>query len=113
MKVDKRTSLRIDVKLSILRYGLAMNISAAGMCVIVDDPLPIDYFVELKLSLPDQINEREDSSNIISVEGVVVWTKFSEQLDKYEVGIKFTNLNADNKALVKSFIENYSHGNTS
>ena len=113
MKVDKRTSPRIDVKLTIMRFGLAMNISVAGMCVIVDDPLPIDYLVELKLSLPDLVNEREESSNIVLVEGVVVWTKFSEQLDKYEVGIKFMNLDDDNKALVKSFIENYSHGNPS
>ena len=107
MKTEKRTNPRIDVKLSITRIGAALNISEAGMCVLSDKPLPIDYEVKLNLALPDPDNESGETSKTIQIEGVIVWIKYSEQIDKYEIGIKFTKIEGAGRAQVKTFIENH------
>ncbi|GJQ57891.1 MAG: PilZ domain-containing protein [Candidatus Scalindua sp. AMX11] len=107
MKTENRTHPRIDVKLSITRLGAALNISESGMCILVDEPLPIDYEVKLSLTLPHLDNEGDKTSNTIQVEGVIVWTKFLEQLDKYEAGIKFSKLEGENRVQVKAFLEKH------
>lgn len=111
MTTEKRTNPRVDVKLSIIRLGAALNISETGMCVLSDEPLPIDYEVRLKVALPDLDNESGGTSHTIQIEGVIVWIKFSEQLDKYEIGIKFTKIEGASRAEVKSFIEKYTLNN--
>ncbi len=111
MEPEKRTHPRVAVTLSIIRLGAALNISQSGMCVLVDDPLPIDYEVKLELALPNLEIESGESSDTVQVEGVIVWSKYSEQLDKYEVGIKFTKIEGENRVQVKAFIEKHTQNN--
>jgi hypothetical protein len=70
--------------------------------------LPVGYKIDLDLVLPNSPNDdKQKPSNPIKLEGTVVWTKYSELLDKHEVGIKFTRTHVYSKKILKSFIEEY------
>jgi hypothetical protein len=78
MKTKKRAYPRVDVSITIKHLGNAINISEGGMCAIIDDPLPIGHKIDLDLVLPTSSNDdKQESSNPIKLEGVVVWTKHS------------------------------------
>ncbi len=108
MKTKRRVYPRVDVNITITHLGSAINISEGGMCVIIDNPLPTGHKIDLDLLLPNSPNDdKQNSSNPSKLEGVVVWTKYSELLDKHEVGIKFTDTHVYSKKTLKSFIEKY------
>ncbi len=108
MKTNRSIYLRVDVNITIKHLGNAINISEGGMCAIIDDPLPIGHKIDLDLVLPTSSNDdKQESSNPIKLEGVVVWTKHSESLNKHQIGIKFTDINAHGKEILKSFVEKY------
>ncbi len=78
------------------------------MCFIVDDPVPTGHKVDLDLVLPNSPNDdKQESSEPNKLEEVVVQTKYSELLGKYEVVIKFTDAHVYSKEILKSFIEEY------
>ncbi len=113
MKAKKRVRPRGDVSLTIKYLGDATNISEGGMGVIIDDPLPLGHKVELGLLLPDSSdNNKQKSSNSIKLEGEVAWTKYSETLDRHEIGIKFAHIQGHNKERLKSFIEKHAQDNS-
>ncbi len=108
MKTEKRVSARVDVSITIKHLGNAINISEGGMCAIIGDPLPIGHKVDLDLVLPNSTNDgKQESSDPVKLEGVVVWTKHSESLNKHEIGIKFTDTHVYSKEILQSFIEKY------
>jgi c-di-GMP-binding flagellar brake protein YcgR len=108
MKTKRRIHPRVEVNITIKELGNAINISEGGMCVIIDNSLPIGHKVDIDLLLPSSSNDdKKESLNPIKLEGVVAWTKYSELLDKHEAGIKFTDTHVYSKELLKSFIENY------
>ncbi|MCP5006992.1 MAG: PilZ domain-containing protein [Planctomycetes bacterium] len=109
MGSDKRTYPRVGVNVSIDRPGNALNISESGICILADDPLPIDYEVKLNLSLPGIENEAPGN---LHIEGVIVWIKFLEELEKFEIGIKFSKMEGGSRAQVKAFIEKHSQNNS-
>ncbi len=104
----KRVRPRGDISIIIKHLGDAINISEGGMGVIIDNPLLIGHKIELDLHLPTSSNvDNQRSSNPITLAGEVVWTKYSETLDKHQIGIKFTDINAHGKEILKSFVEKY------
>ena len=106
MKTKRRVYPRVDVNITIKHLGNAINISEGGMCAILDNPLPIGHKIDLDLLLPNSPNVgKQDSLVPIKLEGVVVWNKHSDLLDKHEVGIKFTDTQVYIKEILKSFIE--------
>jgi c-di-GMP-binding flagellar brake protein YcgR len=108
MKTNRRIYLRVGVNITIKHLGNAINISEGGLRAIIDDPLPIGHKIDLDLFLPNSPNDdKQNSSNPIKLEGVVVWTKHSESLNKHEIGIKFTDTHVHSKEILKSFIEKY------
>jgi c-di-GMP-binding flagellar brake protein YcgR len=112
MKTNRRIYLRVDVNITIKHLGSAINISEGGMCAIMDNPLPIGHKIDLDLVLPNSPNDdKQDSSDPIKLEGVVVWTKHSESLNKHEIGIKFTDTHVYSKEILKSFVEEYTENN--
>ena len=108
MKARKRVRPREDVSLTIKYLGDTVNISEGGMGVIIDDPLPLGHKVELGLLFSDSPDDdKQKSSNPIKLEGEVAWTKYSETLDRHEIGIKFTNIDGLNKERLKSFVNKH------
>ncbi|MFQ5713189.1 MAG: PilZ domain-containing protein [Candidatus Scalinduaceae bacterium] len=108
MTTKKRVRARGHINIIIKHLADAINISEGGMGVIIDNPLLIGHKIELDLHLPTTSNDdKQESSNPITLEGEVVWTKYSESLDKHQIGIKFTDTNAQGKETLKSFVEKY------
>ncbi len=108
MKTNRRIYLRVGVNITIKHLGSAINISEGGLRAIIDDPLPIGHKIDLDLFLPNSPNDdKQNSSNPIKLEGVVAWTKYSETLDRHEIGIKFTDTHVYSKEILQSFIEKY------
>ncbi|ODS33216.1 MAG: PilZ domain protein [Candidatus Scalindua rubra] len=108
MEKKRRIYPRVDVNITIKQLGNAVNISEGGICVIAENPLPIGSNVDLDLFLSDLPCEAEQrSSDSVKFEGTVLWTKYSELFDKYEVGIKFINPHPSNRKKIKSFVESY------
>ncbi|MHC4183227.1 MAG: PilZ domain-containing protein [Planctomycetota bacterium] len=108
MKTKRRVYPRIGVNITITHLGNAINISEGGMCVIIDNTLPVGHKVDLDLVLPNPSNDdKQKPSNPIKLEGTIAWTKYSELLGKHEVGIKFTDVHVYSKEILKSFIEKY------
>ncbi len=108
MTTKKRVKPGGHINITIKHLGDAINISEGGMGVIIDNPLLIGHKIELDLHLPTLSHEdKQESSNPITIQGEIVWTKYSESLDKHQIGIKFTDINAHGKEILKSFVEEY------
>ncbi len=72
-KTKRRVYLGVDVNITITHLGNAINISEGGMCVIVDNPLPIGHKIDLDLVLPNSPNDdKQKPPNPIKLEGTVV-----------------------------------------
>ncbi len=70
--------------------------------------MPLGHKVELGLLFPDSSDDdKQKSSNPIKLEGEVAWTKYSETLDRHEIGIKFTDIDGHNKERLKSFVDKH------
>ncbi len=108
MTTKKRVKPKGHIDIIIKHLGDAINISEGGMSVVIDNPLLIGHKIELDLHLPTLSNDdKQESSNPITLEGEVVWSEYSESLDKHQIGIKFTDINAHGKETLKSFVEDY------
>ncbi|MFQ5963576.1 MAG: PilZ domain-containing protein [Candidatus Scalinduaceae bacterium] len=108
MVTQRRVYPRVDVNITLSQLGNAVNISEGGMCVIVDNPIPVGHMINLDLFLPNSsVDDVKEPLDQVKLEGIVVWSKHSELLDKHEVGIKFTDQHLYNREKVKTFIEKY------
>ncbi len=107
MKTKKRLFPRIDVTITIKQVGNAVNISEGGTCILADNPLPIGSRIDLELLLSDSPGVEGKSSDTARLEGTVVWLKYSELFNKYEIGVKFTDTHDGDKEKIKSFVESH------
>ncbi len=108
MEAKNRVFPRVVVNFTIKQVGSAVNISEGGLCIISDIPLPVGQVINLDLSLSEGPgNPIQESSDQAKHDGIVVRNKFSASLNKYEVGVKFTNSSPSNKEQIKSFIESH------
>ncbi len=74
MKTKRRVYPTVDVNIIITHLGNTINISEGGMCVIIDNPLPVGHKVDLDLVLPNSSNDdKQKPSNPIKLEGTVVY----------------------------------------
>ncbi len=72
-KTKRRVYPTVAVNITITHLGNAINISEGGMCVIVDDPVPVGRKVDLDLILPNSSSDdKQKPSNPIKLEGTVV-----------------------------------------
>lgn len=108
MDAKNRVYPRVDVNITIKQVGSAVNISEGGLCIISDNPLPIGQVIDIDLLLSDvPANPKQESSGQAKYNGIVVWNKYSELLNKFEVGVSFIDSSPSNKKQIKSFIEHH------
>ncbi|MFH0940895.1 MAG: PilZ domain-containing protein [Candidatus Omnitrophota bacterium] len=111
---EKRKFMRLDINVAIRWNKVAgssqdaadsrdmtKNISAGGICFIVDEKIEPGDRISLNIELP--------TSKIIRAEGRVAWTKeFSivgrENEKKYDAGIEFTDISEEDREEVKQFV---------
>lgn len=97
-KTDFRKHLRVDARVTVSYLGPTKNLSAGGMCVIVDSPLAIGSEVQLEFALPG-------NGEPIQCDAQVIWA--DKTRSKCEVGLVFLNLSADAKARIEDFVVRY------
>jgi hypothetical protein len=103
---DKRRYLRLDCMFKVEFENLekagqiesvARNISAGGICVFTNEPLPHSVILSLKFHFPER-------DRTFGLRGRVVWSK--EALDRpekgYENGIQFLEVNEEIKESIES-----------
>lgn len=94
-----RKHLRVDARVTVSYLGPTKNLSAGGMCVIVDTPLAIGSEVQLEFALPG-------NGEPIRCDAQVVWA--DKARSKCEVGLVFLNISTDHKARIDDFVTQYS-----
>jgi uncharacterized protein (TIGR02266 family) len=103
---DKRRFMRLDCMFKVefmnMEKGeqlssVARNISAGGICVYTNEPLPNSVILFLKFHFP----ERERT---FGLKGRVVWTKPAQEKDEkgFENGIQFLEVNEEIKESIES-----------
>ena len=99
----KRASLRLPTRLRVsfdssgeLRECLMTNISSGGVFVATDDPLEVGSTIRLRIEI-------EDSGRILDLAGIVAVVNAGADLCSSErgMGIRFTRLSEEQKALVE------------
>ena len=115
-KVERRRFIRFDLDTNIkFKFfekmsagesikGKAKNLSAEGVCIVMEKEIPRDKNIELDISLPGK-------KRPVRVHGKVAWTHKIKGLDKnmpdrYEAGIKLYTIDKDREnTLLKYYCE--------
>ena len=102
---DRRDDERVDIETPVVINGeetheaTMTNISAGGIFVAVDAPLPEDELVEIEFSIPD-------TDRRLRVLGEVRWFEADPPEDAQPgAGIEFINLGSEGLDLVREFVE--------
>jgi len=95
---ESRKHLRVDAKVTVSYMGPTKNLSAGGMCVVVDNPLAIGSEAQLEFTLPG-------GTTPISCLGRVVWADRARS--KCELGLVFLDLPEEGKAKIEEFVKRY------
>jgi len=98
---ESRKHLRVDAKVTISYLGPTKNLSAGGMCVIMDAPLAIGSEPEVEFTLPGDPKP-------ICCKGQVVWVDRARSRSKCEVGLVFLDISDEQRARVQDFVDRYS-----
>ena len=96
-----RKHLRVDARVTVSYLGPTKNMSAGGMCVMVDSPLAIGSEVQIEFALPG-------NGEPIRCDAQVVWADKSRS--KYEVGLVFLNISAEDKTRIEDFVTQHISG---
>ena len=104
---DKRKYPRVGLSVKVTNlssgsfaYFLATNISAGGLFLKSDEPLPVGTPIKLQLSLPDT-----ESQIVVEAEVVRVQTKPPDGSCPSGMGLKFTKLDNQGRKAIKSFVQ--------
>ena len=102
---DARKTARVSINLKLLSCdsencadAYVVNMSACGMFIKTNRPLPIDAVFAFTLQMPDD-------SEIMTIDGRVVWTKSVSNASPAGMGIEFTHILPDHQNKIAAFIE--------
>ena len=108
---EQRAFPRIDVEVTPIELGtnegptfkgVAKNISAGGVCVIIDPSIAAGAHVNIGFDLPGQ-----DSS--VACSGEVVWCGdyLAASSQKHIIGIKFTDISENDCSRINRFVDSH------
>ena len=95
---ESRKHLRVDAKVTVSYMGPTKNLSAGGMCVVVDNPLAVGSEAELEFKLPG-------STEPITCTGRVVWADRARS--KCELGLVFLDLSDEGRTRIEAFVQHH------
>jgi len=98
---ESREHLRVDAKVTISYLGPTKNLSAGGMCVMMDSPLEVGAEPQIEFTLPDD-------ANLIYCTAQVVWSEKARSGQKTEVGLVFMDVSSEDKARIEDFVQRHS-----
>ena len=83
--------------------GYLSNINNEGIMLTSDMPLEIDTVLEMKMTVPGNIEE----NNMIHFTAKVVWCEKDEQTNYYDSGMSLTEISDKNEELIKNLITRF------
>lgn len=87
------------------REGIDVNISAGGLCLVVPHKIPEGAFLELKFDFPPPEQPVYALGKVVRVETIE-----DKMETRYELGIRFTNINPKDQERINTYI--LGHGTT-
>lgn len=111
MGEDKRKHPRVEVNWPITIYfedekieGESRNISAEGLFICSERPLPLKKILRISINPPDH--------QAIGLSGEIVWSDMygidgGGKLDVYGIGICLVELSDEDKNIIKTVLNNY------
>lgn len=113
LNITERLSPRVGIRMEV-QYGAdpqkmltdySVNISAGGLFIETNDPLPADTDLTLRFTLPN-------SGEIIECKGRVAWINHPEKIIKPTLapglGVQFTDLSIDQMTVLREYIQTQS-----
>lgn len=111
---EKRKFLRLNVGCEVSHKALSAdsassdksqtkNISAGGLCLIVDEKLNPGTILELDFVLPDK-------KNTIKAKSRVAWIKpfkIGSETEHYDCGVEFTQINPVDRKRIDQYVFSY------
>ena len=107
--VEKRAHTRAAIKIEIeykdemdFIKSYLLNISGGGIFIKIDEALLLDTTVQLRFTIPG-------NPRVIEAEGKIVWCnpKGGRGYFPKGIGIKFTKLDPDDAARIKTFVDKH------
>ena len=103
--LDKRNFIRIPVQLKVdieasqahYLFEISSNLSASGIFIHTEDPLEPGTHLNLQFRLPDDY--------LIRTRGEVMWTHDGDDEEEPGMGVKFLQLNADDRHRILAVIK--------
>lgn len=75
--------------------ALVMNISIGGVCIQIDEFLPMQCHLTVYLQLPNQ--------PAVEIHATPVWIAKLPHSDKYEIGARFVEMRAENEDAIQNY----------
>lgn len=102
-QADPRVDVNLEVQYTTaqeFRAAYAKNISGGGLFIRTQEPLPLNREVQLRFTLPG-------IARTFLVPGLVVWTNPTPSRSSFPtgMGIKFTDLDPEAKAIITEFVK--------
>ena len=106
--MERRQSIRVECELSSkfrrldktsdpqkLGEAIVRNISRGGVCIRLDNPLPLQTHLHFYLALPHQ--------EVIEVRLVPAWVTELPNLGKYEMGARFVEMTPQQEDIIQNY----------
>lgn len=90
---------KVEAADALQREGLDVNISAGGLCLVVAHKITEGAFLELKFDFPPPEQPVYALGKVVRVETVE-----DKMETRYELGIKFTNINPKDQERINTYI---------
>ncbi len=109
MSSDQRQTPRVETNIEILFKekgsfikSYMLNVSHGGLFIKTGTPLPIDSFVNMKVTLPD-------TDTPLDILGRVVWinARAGDNSFPQGMGIQFYKLDSEHREIIDGFVEKY------
>lgn len=105
--IERRTHPRIQFRVSVeigsvtSFFGFSTDVSAAGICVVADEELPVDSLVEIEFQLPSE-------PTLVEVLGEVRWKRRIES-DRsiFSYGIEFLDLSKASRRMLAELAQQH------
>ncbi|MFV0436607.1 MAG: PilZ domain-containing protein [Desulfopila sp.] len=110
-KVERRHLvfyLRVFDGLGSKVIGHIVDISAQGLMLISDDPLPVNKGYRLRMRLPAEIVDKDE----IILEAISRWCRQDDNPDFYITGFQISELTPEVEKYISCLIEDFSFNST-
>jgi uncharacterized protein (TIGR02266 family) len=90
----------LDTKSHEAMQAVTRNISAGGICLIINEQLPIGTVLQLDIYLPQ-------NQPVIKAKGKIVWIsafRMANEKERYDAGIEFIEIDEEQRKIIDKYV---------